>query len=88
MPMNFKEIYDTLEVQQMANFKDHIPNLKIIASYNNLEHIKLSHVLKSGDLIYAMNETVVEQNISLVVMGTSRRQIGSKTLLGSNAGEG
>lgn len=87
MPMNFKEIYDTLEVQQMANFKDHIPNLKIIASYNNLEHIKLSHVLKSGDLIYAMNETVVEQNISFVVMGTSGTSNWFETLLGSNAGE-
>lgn len=87
MPMNFKEIYDTLEVQQMANFKDHIPNLKIIASYNNLEHIKLSHVLKSGDLIYAMNESIVEQNISLVVMGTSGTSNWFETLLGSNAGE-
>lgn len=87
MPMNFKEIYDTLEVQQMANFKDHIPNLKMIASYNNLEHIKLSHILKSGDLIYAMNETIVEQNISLVVMGTSGTSNWFETLLGSNAGE-
>lgn len=87
MPMNFKEIYDTLEVQQMATFKDHIPNLKIIASYNNLEHIKLSHVLKSGDLIYAMNESIVEKNISLVVMGTSGTSNWFETLLGSNAGE-
>jgi len=87
MPMNFKEIYDTLEVQQMESFKDHIPNLKIIASYNNLEHIKLSHILKSGNLIYAMNETVVEQNISLVVMGTSGTSNWFETLMGSNAGE-
>lgn len=87
MPMNFKEIYDTLEVQQMESFKDHIPNLKIIASYNNLGHIKLSHILKSGNLIYAMNETVVEQNISLVVMGTSGTSNWFETLLGSNAGE-
>lgn len=87
MPINFKEIYDTLEVQQMASFKDHIPNLKVIASNNNLDHIKLSHILKSGDLIYAMNETVVEQNISLVVMGTSGTSNWFETLLGSNAGE-
>jgi len=87
MPMNFKEIYDTLEVQQMSSFKDHIPNLKEIASLNNLEHIRLSHILKSGDLIYAMKETVVEQNISLVVMGTSGTSNWFETLLGSNAGE-
>jgi len=87
MPMNFKEIYDTLEVQQMSSFKEHIPNLKDIASYNNLEHIKLSHILKSGDLIYAMKETVAEQNISLVVMGTSGTSNWFESLLGSNAGE-
>jgi len=87
MPMNFKEIYDTLEVQQMESFKDHIPNLQDIASFNKLGHIKLSHILKSGDLIYAMRETVNEQNISLVVMGTSGTSNWFETLLGSNAGE-
>lgn len=87
MPINFKEIYDTLEVQQMSSFKDHIPNLKEIASFNKLDHIKLSHILKSGNLIYAMKETVAEQNISLVVMGTSGTSNWFETLLGSNAGE-
>lgn len=87
MPMNFKEIYDTLEVQQMSSFKDHIPNLKRIASANQLEHIKLSHILKSGDLIYAMKETIAEQNINLVVMGTSGTSNWFESLLGSNAGE-
>lgn len=70
IPINFKEIYDTLEITQMSHFKDHIPELKRIASVNGMEHIRLTHLLKSGDLTYAMKEAIAEQDISLVVMGT------------------
>jgi len=87
MPMNFKEIYDTMEMQQLESFKDYIPNLQEIASSNKLGHIKLSHILKSGDLIYAMKEAIAEQNISLVVMGTSGVSNWFESLFGSNAGE-
>lgn len=87
IPINFKEIYDTLEIQQMAHFKDHIPQLKQIADSNGLGHIQLSHLLKSGDLTYAMQEVVQVQNISLVVMGTSGASGWFDSLFGSQAGE-
>jgi nucleotide-binding universal stress UspA family protein len=88
IPINFKEIYDTLEITQMAHFKDHIPELKIIADRVGMGHIKLTHLLKSGDLTYAMKEAIAEQDISLVVMGTggaSKNWFDS--LFGSQAGE-
>ena len=88
VPINFKEIYDTLEVTQMSHFKDHIPELKRIADAVGMGHIRLTHLLKSGDLTYAMKEAIAEQEISLVVMGTggaSKNWFDS--LFGSQAGE-
>lgn len=88
IPINFKEIYDTLEVTQMAHFKDHIPDLKQIAETSGMGHIRLTHLLKSGDLTYAMKEAIAEQDISLVVMGTGGTSDNwFDSLFGSQAGE-
>lgn len=87
IPINFKEIYDTLEVQQMAHFKEHMPQLKQIADENGMGHIQLTHLLKSGDLIYAMQDAVQEHNISLVVMGTSGASGWFDSLFGSQTGD-
>lgn len=87
IPINFKEMYDTLEIQQMSHFKDYIPHLKEIAENNGMGHIQISHLLKSGDLTYAMQDVVQEHNISLVVMGTSGTSGWFDSLFGSQAGE-
>ncbi|WP_343624005.1 universal stress protein [Flavobacterium lindanitolerans] len=87
IPINFKEMYDTLEIQQMSHFKDYIPHLKQIAENNGMGHIQMSHLLKSGDLTYAMQDVVQEHNINLVVMGTSGVSGWFDSLFGSQTGE-
>lgn len=87
IPINFKEMYDTLEIQQMSHFKDYIPHLKQIAEKNGMGHIQMSHLLKSGDLTYAMQDVVQEHNINLVVMGTSGVSGWFDSLFGSQTGE-
>ncbi|HEU4497598.1 MAG TPA: universal stress protein [Flavobacterium sp.] len=87
IPINFKEIYDTLEVQQMAHFKEHIPQLKQIAYSSSMGHIRMTHLLKSGDLTYAMKEAVAEHHINLVVMGTGGASGWLDSFFGSHAGE-
>ncbi|MBA9071889.1 nucleotide-binding universal stress UspA family protein [Flavobacterium gossypii] len=87
IPINFKEMYDSLELQQMAHFQDYIPKLQRIADAHGMGHIKITHLLKSGDLTFAMQDAVGEHNISLVVMGTSGVSNWFDSLFGSQTGE-
>lgn len=87
IPINYKIIYDTLEVQQMSQFKDHIPELTKIATENNLQHIPLTHILKASSLQLAMEDAVKENDIALVVMGTSGTSNWLENFFGTNASD-
>lgn len=88
IPLNFKEIYDTLEDSENEHFTTYIPELKEIAESLNLGHIPITHSVKSGDLTLAMKEAITEFGISIVVMGTSGTSKNwFDSLFGSQTGE-
>ncbi|MCG9793634.1 universal stress protein [Flavobacterium algicola] len=85
-PENYMIIYESLELSQFDMFKDEIPKLRAIAEGRNLQHIKMSHRLMDGDLVYNIKKAIVDDKIDFVVMGTSGSTGWESFFLGSNAG--
>ncbi|CAM3975456.1 universal stress protein [Flavobacterium sinopsychrotolerans] len=79
------EIYDVTELSNFENYKDEVPILRSIAEANNLDHIKISHVLILGNLILEIQKIINEEDIDFVVMGTKGATGLKETFLGTVA---
>ncbi|MFM2369205.1 MAG: hypothetical protein RL619_1505 [Bacteroidota bacterium] len=79
------EVYDVTELSNFENYKDEVPILRSIAEKNNLEHIKISHVLILGNLIHEIKKITKEETIDFVVMGTKGATGLKETFLGTVA---
>lgn len=86
LPHTLKEVYDSIELESFENYKDQIPMLRDIAEKHNLGHVKISNILKHGDLIWTIKDVVKKEHIDYVVMGTKGATGLKETFLGSNAG--
>lgn len=86
VPISLVEIYDSIELNSFENFKDQIPHLRKIAEKHQLDDVKMSHVLRHGDLVRIMKEMCHEEHIDMIVMGTSGASGLQEMFLGSNAG--
>ena len=67
-------------------FKDEIPKLHAIAEERNLNHIKMSHRLMDGNLLFNIKKAIKEENIDFIVMGTSGAAGWQAFFLGTNTG--
>lgn len=85
-PGNYNVLFDTLQLTQFDAFKEELPKLHSIAEARNLNHIKMSHRLMDGDLLYNINRAVKEENIDYVVMGTSGATAWEAFFVGTNTG--
>ena len=77
------EIYDVTELSNFENYKDEVPVLRRIAEENNLEHIKISHVLILGNIIEEIQKITKHENIDFIVMGTKGATGLKETFLGT-----
>lgn len=84
VPIYQAEVYQSLELNSFQNFKDQIPVLREIASRHKLEHIQISNVLLSGDLVSNILQLVESEHIDFVIMGTSRVSGFKEMFLGTN----
>ena len=80
------EVYETIELSKFENFKDYIPELRKIAEENQLEEVKMSHVMEEGDLILTIKKLVKTEKISLIIMGTKGASGLKEVFVGTNAG--
>ena len=79
-----QKVYDSVKFGQFENFKDNIPQLKKIAEDHNLGHIPMKFILEEGNFLYIMRETIIEEEIDFVVMGTTGNAGLEKLVFGSN----
>lgn len=77
------EIYDVTELSNFENYKDEVPVLRRIAEENNLDHVKISHVLILGNLIEEIQKITKHENIDFIVMGTKGATGLKETFLGT-----
>lgn len=80
-----RKIYEVTELSNFENYKDQIPVLSTIAEQNNLEHIKISHVLVKGNLIQEILKITTKEAIDYIVMGTKGATGLKETFLGTVA---
>tara|TARA_R110002124_G_scaffold70652_3_gene189378 strand:+ start:85 stop:918 length:834 start_codon:yes stop_codon:yes gene_type:complete len=85
-PQNYMAIYESLELSKFDMFKEEIPKLRAIALEHNLDHIKMSHRLMDGELLYTIEKAIQEDKIDYVVMGTEGASSWSTFFTGTNAG--
>jgi nucleotide-binding universal stress UspA family protein len=85
-PHNYMEIYESLELSQFDMFKEEVPKLRAIALEHNLDHIKMTHRLMDGELLYNIQKAIEEDKIDYVVMGTEGASSWSAFFVGTNAG--
>ena len=83
VPGVLNEIYDLIELGSFENYKDQVPFLRRIAEQNNMEHIKISNVLDTGNLINRIIKIVEDEAIDYVVMGTKGATSLTETFLGT-----
>ncbi|MFV8367815.1 universal stress protein [Flavobacterium sp. XS1P27] len=79
------EIYDVTELSNFDNYKDEVPILRHIAEENNLDKVKISHVLILGNLIEEIQKITKHENIDFIVMGTKGATGLKETFLGTVA---
>ena len=79
------EIYDVTELSHFENYKDEVPVLRRIAEENNLDHVKISHVLILGNLIEEIQKITKHEYIDFIVMGTKGASGLKETFLGTVA---
>ena len=86
-PENYQTIFDSLEMAQFEKFKELVPKLHEIAEYRKLQHVKFSHIIMDGDLVYNIKECINKEKIDMVVMGTSGATGWKEVFIGTNTGE-
>ncbi|MFV8271507.1 universal stress protein [Flavobacterium sp. GT2N3] len=79
------EIYDVTELSNFENYKDEVPILRRIAEENNLDKVKISHVLVLGNLIDEIQKIIKHENVDFIVMGTKGATSLKETFLGTVA---
>lgn len=85
-PENYNVLFESIQLTQFDRFKNEIPKLRAIAGERNLNHIKMSHRLMDGTLLYNIKKAIEEENINFIVMGTSGASGWEAFFLGTNTG--
>ena len=67
-------------------FKDEISKLHAIAEKRNLNHIRMSHRLMDGTLLFNIKKAIEEEKIDFIVMGTFGATGWEAFFLGTNTG--
>lgn len=84
VPVNYADIYEAIEQSNSDQFKDELTRLEAIAKSHGAGHIKISHIMKPGELIYNIREVAIHENIDFIVMGTSGASGWFDSFIGTN----
>ena len=84
LPEATKEVFDVVEHNKEERFKEEIKKLQKIAEKRKPEGVKLRTILLNGDLAYNVNKVCNEENVDLIVMGTTGASGVKEIFLGSN----
>ncbi len=79
-----QNVYDTIELNNFENLKDHIPSLRKIAEDNGFGDVDMRFLVKEGMVTYVLPEVIESEKIDFVVMGTTGNTGFDKVLFGSN----
>lgn len=70
MPATKKELYKSIEMEELDEFKKAVPKLREIAKENNMDHIKMSHMMIEGPPVPTIARIASKEEYDYVIMGT------------------
>lgn len=79
-----ENVYNTIELGNFENLKDHIPFLRRIAEDNGFENVNIKFFIKEGMISFVLPTFIEEEKVDFVVMGTTGNSGIDKFLFGSN----
>ncbi|MEC5166895.1 nucleotide-binding universal stress UspA family protein [Flavobacterium sp. PL11] len=79
------EVYDVTQLSHFENYRDEVPTFRAIAQSNNLTHVKISHVLISGETVPEIKKLTENDAYELVIMGTKGGSTLKETFFGTIA---
>ncbi|QYJ68018.1 universal stress protein [Flavobacterium litorale] len=85
MPEATKDIFDGVTENQRKNFDAELKKLGHTAEKRNMSGIKLHNMLEHGDLTYNIKKICADEEVDLIVMGTTGASGVAEIFLGSNA---
>jgi len=83
-PEKVDNVYEQIELKNFEDFKAQGEKLRKIAEDLELDSVNIRFVLEKGDLILNILEAISNENIDLLVMGTTGQSGFDKKFFGSN----
>jgi nucleotide-binding universal stress UspA family protein len=88
MPITMRRIYESIELGEFENYRDHIPELRQVAENNGFGEVAMQHVMVESE---AVIDTILagaeKEKADFIVMGTTGARGLKEIFLGSVAGE-
>lgn len=85
VPINYAEMYESLEATNSDNFKNELIRLRSLANENQGEHIHIDHIMMEGELVHCIKEIINQQDIDFIVMGTNGAAGWLESFIGTNS---
>lgn len=79
------ENYSISEWGNFENYKSEVPKLRMLAEKEQCQSVKVSHVLKRGDVVADILDTAEKEHADFIVMGTTGATGFKETFLGTVA---
>ena len=87
LPNTLQAFYESIDINELENFKEALPSLRKIADDNGFDQIEMKHALVSGIAKSTILEVANDENIDLIVMGTDGARGFKEIFVGTRAAE-
>jgi nucleotide-binding universal stress UspA family protein len=88
LPRTLQEFYENYDLHDFEDYKDSIPSLRNIQQEHGFSSLNVSHILRQGDkVVPTILQVAEEEEVELIIMGTTGARGLKEIFLGSVAGE-
>lgn len=87
LPHTLSEFYESYDLDEFENFKDSIPVLREIQEKEGFASLSVQHLLKPGRTVETILQVAKEEDVEMIVMGTTGARGLKEVFMGSVAGE-
>ncbi len=88
LPNHLQQYYESIDINELENFRAALPALKKIAADNGFDQVEMTHSLVSSlDTRQTILDVAAEENVDLIVMGTTGAGGFREVFFGSNTAE-
>lgn len=88
LPNHLQKFYESIDINELENFRAALPALKKIADDNGFDQIEMQHALVSSiDTRQTILDVAKEEGVDLIVMGTTGAGGLKEVFFGSNTAE-